>query len=170
MPKVKIKNNGNPVFIGKTICQRGAVTDIEEIELEKFCMTPAGSHVFQNDLEVIDGNIKKEKAIDDVATRAAIRVEVENEYEEKISELKKAHAAEIKKIKAEQTDGLGEKKEVDPDQTIFDQLKDFDPERHVIEHRGAGRWAIMDGEKKVYAIKDDEEKAAIEKLIQDSGE
>lgn len=41
----------------------------------------------------------------------------------------------------------------------------FDPEKHHIEHRGAGKWFVMEGDKKIYGPLTTEEREAYEYVI-----
>lgn len=158
---IKVKNKGSQIFIGKKLCLNGKVTPVDEKDLEAFCKTPGGAALIDVSLFVYSDDFKKQKHASTIALKQKAEAEVrqeltpvlkkeieanlERKYGKRIDDLKKnidsleALVAELKKdAKSSDTD------------TKTDDEKEFvfDPENHVIEHKGGGRYYIFDLEDK----------------------
>jgi len=177
MDKIKIKNKGNPVFIGSVLCTGGgAISTVSAKDLEVFGANRAGAFLLSSTISVFDEDLKRQQAAELNQAKShieakvrqelapvlekEIRAKVEKEYEEMIDKMQKdiddleITVAELKKRKtiAKKSESKG---------------KDFilDPENHHIEHRGAGKWFVMDQEEKVYGPLTDAEKADFEEKL-----
>jgi len=175
MDKIKIKNKGNPVFIGTILCGGGgAISTVSAKDLEVFGANRAGAFLLSSTISVFDEDLKRQQAaeLNQAKSQAEakvrqelapvlekeIRAKVEKEYEEMIDKMQKdidvldATIAELKK-------GKGPAKKA--------ELKKFslDPEKHHIEHRGAGKWFVMNQEEKVYGPLTDAEKTDFEENL-----
>lgn len=184
MDKIKIKNKGNPVFVGQVLCVGGGtVTEVLAKDLEKFGANQGGAFLLKSTISVFDEDLKRRQAAElnqaKNQAEAKVRQELGPVLEKEIrARLDKEYGSRIEKLKND-IDGL--------DATVADlkkQLKaagksntpkgkegflpekfDLDPERHHIEHRGAGKWFVMDQEEKVYGPLTDQEKVDFEERL-----
>lgn len=193
MGEVKIKNSGNPVIIGGILVPGGnKVTPVDEAALNDYSKAVAGSHVFTNFLTVVDEDYEKRKKVEAEAAknmalnearkkiepmiREELAEKIGKEFSEKIEGLEKLNADLVKENEALKKaniealagnasasgDGEGAEKTDDkPDDGEFV----FDPEKHHIEHRGAGKWWVMDQEEKVHGPLSAEDRAKFEELL-----
>lgn len=185
MPKIKIKNEGGTIEIGGMICTGGgAESSVDEKAFKDYIKTKAGSYVWEKFLTVIDEDFirrQKENAMainsgveSESAMEDRIREEIEKEHSATFKSLIEKHEKEVSGLKeciAKLEKGAKTSNKTaanDSADKTFDINSDFDPDQHHIEHRGAGKWFVMDGEKKVYAIADQDERERLEKIIKDS--
>jgi len=171
---IKVKNKGNQIFIGRTLCPSGKITQVNEDDLKLFCKTPGGSALIERSLFIYDEDFQKQKAAASIALQQKaeskvrqelapilekeITAKLEKKYGKKIADLE-LKIAGMAKVKG--------KKET----TVSDSKKKdfvFDPENHVVEHRGAGNYFVMDLEdKKLYGPLTDDERKNFEALQKD---
>lgn len=156
---IKIKNKGNQIFIGKTLCPKGKVTPVNEKDLQAFCKTPGGAALLDVSLYVYDEDFKKQKAASAIALKQQAEAKVRQEL---TPVLEKEITAKLEKKFGKKIDAL--KTDIDSKdariadlekklETVDDLVSDdkdneddfvFDPENHTIEHKGAGRYYIFD--------------------------
>lgn len=189
MSEIKVKNKGNPVYIGKVLCNRGTITSVKKQDYIDFCKTPSGKALHNNSFFIVDGNIKKQQDAERDALQSQIEAKVrqelgpviereiglklEKEYGKRIDDLK----ADIDSKDVEIRDLENRIDELQKDSVGSDTTKNddvaaagneefiFNPEEHIIEHRGAGKYFIMDtDDKKLYGPLTDEEKATFEEM------
>ncbi|MCK5133220.1 MAG: hypothetical protein KAR40_13845 [Candidatus Sabulitectum sp.] len=188
MGQVKIKNSGAPVVIGGVIANGyGAVTPVDEDALKDYCKAVAGSHVFTNFLTVVDEDYEKKKkaeaaaleakAVNDV--KAKVVGEVEKELNAKIGKKYKAEIEGLNtkisdlnlkvKILTEENMALKEGKVPSEEKAKAETGDDgdfvLDPEKHHIEHRGAGKWFVMDQEEKVHGPLSADDRKKYEEML-----
>lgn len=191
MGMIKVKNKGNPVYVGRILCQRGLNTDVNEQALMDFCKTPSGAALYNTTLFAVDGDLKKrmaternlikEQALSEARQdlgpvikkeiEAKLRKEMEASFkalEKKVSDLVKGKSIledQIKVLKkGDSGSGATEKNDVIPNKPFV-----FDPEAHTIEHRGAGKFWVMDSEdKKLYGPLTEDEKQQFEEMQKES--
>lgn len=178
---IKVKNKGNQIFIGRKLCPNGKITPVDEKDLHAFCKTPGGAALLDTSLFIYDEDFKKQKAASTIALKQQaeakvrqeltpvlekeIRAKVEKECIKTMKEMRAeidsqdALIAELKK-KLEKVDDL-----VSDDKGADSKEFVFDPENHTVEHRGAGKYFVMDLEdKKLYGPLTDDEKTKFEAM------
>jgi len=169
----KVKNKGNQIFIGKKLCPNGKITTVDEKDLEAFCKTPGGAALLDTSLFIYDEDFQKQKA----ASQIALKQKAESKARQELAPvLEKEIRAKLKKEYAKKIDGLESiisdlKKKIETvDNLVSDpvDVKDtfvFDPENHTVEHRGAGKYFVMDLEdKKLYGPLTEDEKTEFEAM------
>ena len=163
MSKIKVKNKGSQIFIGPKLCLNGKVTPVDEKDLESFCKTPGGSALLNVSLFIYDEDFQRQKAATQGALKqqaeATVRQELTPVLEKEIMaklEKKYAKRIEVLKIDMDLKDGLiaDLKKKLETVDNLVSSDDDsgdsddgefvFDPESHTVEHRGAGKYYVMD--------------------------
>lgn len=171
---IKVKNKGNQIFIGKALCLNGKITPVDEKDLQAFCKTPGGAALLDTSLFIYDEDFKKQKAASVIALKQQaeakvrqeltpvlekeIRAKLEKEFGKKIKSFE-ATISEPKKKLEKVDDLVSDDKDADSEEFVFD------PENHTVEHRGAGKYFVMDLEdKKLYGPLTDDEKTKFEAM------
>lgn len=150
---IKVKNKGNQIFIGRKLCPNGKITPVDEKDLHAFCKTPGGAALLDTSLFIYDEDFKKQKAASVIALKQQaeakvrqeltpvlekeIRAKLEKEFAKKIKSFE-ATISELKKKLEKVDDLVSDDKDADSKEFVFD------PENHTIEHRGAGKFYVMD--------------------------
>lgn len=185
MGQVEIKNAGNPVVIGGVIAAGyGKVTSVDEDAFADYCKGVAGSHVFANFLTVVDKDYEKKKRAESAAVAAKavneVKAKVLKEVEADLTvKIGKKYQAEIDGLNGKISDLNGQietlTKEnmtlkagaVPPseEEKVADGEFVLDPEKHHIEHRGAGKWFVMDQEEKVHGPLSEGDRAKYEEML-----
>jgi len=95
MPTVKVRNDGNSIFVGATLCPgKGTITPVEQNDLTAYAKTPAGKRQIGNSLIIIDPDAKKKLA----AEKATMNAQAAEDAEKKLRpELEKQIKAEVEK-------------------------------------------------------------------------
>lgn len=160
---VKVKNKGNPVYIGKRLCGRGLITEVIKSELIAFCKTPSGAALFNTTMYVVDNDIKKQLATEREAMKSQAMAEVRQELgpvikKEIEAEIRKEMEGSFKALELKVSDLVNEKQALEDqikilkkgpsesDTTDKDDTEKpfvFDPEKHTLEHRGGGKYYVM---------------------------
>lgn len=175
---IKVKNKGNQIFIGKTLCPNGKVTSVDENDLKAFCKTPGGAALLDTSLYIYDEDLNKQKEASAMAMRQQAEAKVRQEL---TPVLEKEISAKLKKEIGKSIDSL--KKELESKEALIADLKKklktvdvlvsddkndnfvFDPENHLIAHRGAGKYFVMDLEdNKLHGPLTDDEKTRFETM------
>ncbi len=185
---VKIKNKGNPIYIGKTLCPRNEITAVNENNLKSYLKTAGGASKYGKTLFVFDDDLRKQQQAERSAVKSKAYAEVRQElsplikkevedkleavYEKKIADLNDKIVslnAELDTLKNGTSDPAPSKKESPANTTETVESADndfvFDPEKHVLEHRGRGQYYVMDCEEKVYGPVTADERKKFEALI-----
>lgn len=160
MEGIKIKNEGNPIFIGKALCERGTTTMVLKQDYINFCKTPSGRALLNNSVFVIAGDAKKQQRAERDVLRNQVEEEIKIMFEDKLNKLLLDNEEKDKKIvDLERRIEILKETGVEILESVeYEEFK-FDPEAHIIEHRGAGKYFIMDvDDKKLYGPLTDEER------------
>lgn len=182
-----VKNKGNPIYIGKALCQRNQVTPVSKNDLKNYLKTPSGAFLLNVTLFVIDDDFEKQQKVEREAVKAAaiaeakklilpeVTAEIEDrmtrKYEKIIAGLQKrilAFSPKPEVLESELQDLAPPKTasgDDDGPETGKLEAFVFDPDKHALEHRGRGKYYVMDGEIKIYGPVTVEEKAKFEALI-----
>ena len=172
---VQVENKGNPVYMGKTLCNRGRVTPVSKKDFKEFCESPSGAALFNTTIFIDDADLKKKRAseLEGIKSQAMAEARkelgpvIEKEIEKK---LKKKIGESFKSIEKKVEDLVKEKEgfelQIKSLNGQIDELKkggagsdtsditepekpfEFDPENHIITHRGGGKYFVMDLEDK----------------------
>lgn len=182
---IKVKNKGNQIFIGKKLCPTGKVTPVDEKDLYAFCKTPGGAALLDSSLFVYEEDFKKKKAASSIALKqqaeADVRQELTPVLEKEIrAKLKKKYDKKIEELQGNVDDLMTENhglklkiEELKKTGAVTDDDKDtddskefvFDPENHLIAHRGGGKYFVMDLEdKKLHGPLTEDEKTEFEAM------
>ena len=179
---VKVKNKGtNPLYIGSKICPGGdRVSEVKENDLSAFLKTPGGASLHNLTLFIFDDDFEKQQSAEKIALKAAaiaeakkeIGPELMKEAEKKVSEKYEKKISDLEK-KIETKSTLVDPDPAPPKETSGDEVEDsdepeafvFDPEKHLIEHRGGGKWYVMDGKDKVHGPISKKQKVELESMI-----
>ena len=180
MSEIKVKNKGNPVYIGKVLCNRGTITSVKKQDYIDFCKTPSGKALHNNSFFIIDGNIKKQQDAERDALRSQIEAKVrqelgpvierevglklEKEYGKRIDDLKED--IDFKDIEIRDLENrIDELQKGGDGSDVINEGFVFDPEAHIIEHRGAGKYFVMNAkDEKLYGPLTNEEKTTFEDI------
>lgn len=186
METLKVKNKGNPVYIGTALCDRGLTTTVNTADFLAFCKTPSGAALYNTSIFAMDADIKKRQDIERKAIKSQALAEVrkelgpviEKEVEAKLREEMEASFKALEqrvddlvkenaglKTQIEDFEKAGSENQPVTDGDSEDESFVFDPEKHHVEHRGAGQWWVMDQEEKVHGPLSSEEKEAYEEII-----
>jgi hypothetical protein len=166
-----INNYPNPIHIGKSLAYNNTPTEVSAKDYEAFAKTPMGGNFIKaGHISIVDPNAQTKADLDRLALANAIRGELEPVIRK---EMEVKYKAEIEALKTQ----LAEKKKIDikpetskgkPVESVEESAKAdfvFNPEIHSIEHRGAGQWFVMEGEKKVYGALTPEERTKFDTLM-----
>lgn len=168
---VKVKNNGKqPYFFGRVLAfGNGVVTAVKEDDIKIFCDNKAGAYVFDKDFEVVDENFNKKKLAEETARKGKalieaekkLRPEIEKEIREKLTlEFKKGVELLEKLLEDKEKEIISLKK-------TNEESKDFvfDPAIHSVEHRGGGKWYVMENENKIKGPLSEDDRKTFESLL-----
>ncbi len=168
---VKIKNNGKqPYHFGRILAfGNGVVTAVKEDDIKIFCDNKAGAYVFDKDFEVVDENFNKKQLAEKTARQGKalieaekkLRPEIEKEIREKLTSEFEDNMKNLEKLLVEKEKEIISLKKEKEDNKEFV----FDPEIHIIEHRGAGKWYVMKGGEKIKGPLSEEEKEIFEGML-----
>lgn len=161
MKEVKIKNTGSRGrVIGGRMCPGGGEeTMVEVAALNDFRKATAGSHIFNNHMVIVDKDYVKK-----MAEKAKAAKESGNGDSASLLIVIDGLKEDIVALNAE-IDDLNGRLEKDGSSEEKANEFSFDPEKHHIEHRGAGKWFVMDLEEKVYGPLSEEDRAKFENMI-----
>ena len=180
MAKMKIKSKkGSRLICGKTVTPYGW-THIDADELKAYAETRMGKIVLDNCIEYApdEKSIKGKENAEQAAIRAE-RIADKNritDLEAENTELK-ARIKDLEfKLTAKSKRTVSAKKDPDPvpmgeveqNESEPEKVEDFtfDPARHTIEHRGRGKFFVMDeNDEKVYGPLTDDEKEQYEDIL-----
>ena len=175
--KVRIKTRKDTrVICGKLITSHGYTT-VDADKLEAFARTRMGKIIMDNCIEFEPKVDKTSKAALELASAQAENAEdkariqqLEKENRELKDQVKKL-TFELTKSSTKPTKAKKDKtEEIDPEDLKTDDQSDgfvFDPEKHTIEHRVAGKFFVMDeNDDKVYGPLTEDEKAEFSAMIE----
>lgn len=171
---VKIKNNGKqPYHFGRILAfGNGVVTPVKEEDIKIFCDNKAGAYVFDKDFEVVDENYNKKKLAEKTAMQGKaiieaekkLRPEIEKEIREKLTVEFKEGVELLEKLLSEK-----EKEIISLKKTIEESQEDndfvFDPAIHSVEHRGGGKYYVIENENKVKGPLSEDDRKTFESLL-----
>ena len=78
---VKVKNKGNPIYIGKSLCRKGTVTPVKKEDLESYLKTPGGASLLNVSLFVFDEDFVKKQNAELMALKSQAHADVRKELE-----------------------------------------------------------------------------------------
>jgi len=177
MSKVKVRTKKDTrVICGKMVGSRSFVS-IDSDKFKAFAETRMGKIIIDNCLEFApdEKTLKVKESAEQVALRAERKADkeristLEAENAELKNQIKDLEFAVNSNAKMQAPAPIKEDTELIPDD---DEVKPsenftFDPEQHTIEHRGRGKYFVMDvNDDKVYGPLTEEEKAEYISMIE----
>lgn len=177
---IKVKNKGSAIFIGKILCDgNGKITPVIPNDLKAFCLTPSGAALLNVSLFIYDEDFQKKQKADLMAVKSQAMAEARQElapvlegeiekkikakYDKKIKSLEEKISALVSRLD-DPNEPDASKKTAEVDKKKEKEFS-FDPENHTVEHRGAGKYFVMDLEdNKIHGPLSDEEKTQFEAM------